>query len=53
MSLQGEPVEIVVPEDISVRFLQTTLDNLHVFRVSQRFVLRVKEPKALAFFSAT
>jgi uncharacterized linocin/CFP29 family protein len=53
VSLQGEPVEIVVPKDISVRFLQTTLDNLHVFRVSQRFVLRVKEPEALAFFSAT
>ncbi len=52
ISLQGEPVEIVVPKDISVRFLQTTLDNLHVFRVSQRFVLRIKEPAALAFISA-
>jgi uncharacterized linocin/CFP29 family protein len=52
ISLQGEPVEIVVPKDISVRFLQTTLDNLHVFRVSQRFVLRIKEPSAVAFIAA-
>ena len=52
VSLQGDPVEIVVPKDISVRFLQTTLENQHVFRVSQRFVLRVKEPKAIAFINA-
>ena len=52
VSLQGDPVEIVVPKDISVRFLQTTIENHHVFRVSQRFVLRVKEPKAVTFISA-
>lgn len=48
ISLQGEPVEIVVPSDISVRYLQSTLDGAHVFRVSQRFLLRVKDPRALA-----
>lgn len=48
VSLQGNPVEIVVPQDIAVRRLQTTLDAKHVFRVSQRFVLRVKEPSAIA-----
>lgn len=44
VSLQGNPVEIVVPSDIAVRYLQTTLEARHVFRISQRFVLRVKEP---------
>lgn len=47
ISLQGNPVEIVVPGDISVRYLQGTLDGEHAFRVSERFVLRVKEPTAI------
>jgi uncharacterized linocin/CFP29 family protein len=47
ISLQGNPAEIVVPSDISVRYLQGTLDGLHAFRVSERFVLRVKEPTAI------
>lgn len=47
VSLQGAPVEIVVPSDISVRFLQTTTDAEHVFRVQQKFVLRVKETDAI------
>jgi uncharacterized linocin/CFP29 family protein len=47
ISLTGEPVEIVVPKDISVRYLQTTMDARHVFRVSQRFVLRVKDASAI------
>lgn len=47
ISLQGNPVEIVVPGDISVRYLQGTLDGLHALRVSERFVLRVKEPTAI------
>jgi uncharacterized linocin/CFP29 family protein len=47
ISLQGNPVEIVVASDISVRHLQGTLDGLHAFRVSERLVLRVKEPTAI------
>ena len=47
VSLQGDPAEIVVAKDISVRYLQATLEARHVFRVSQRFVLRIKEPRAL------
>lgn len=50
ISLQGEPVEIVVPKDISVRYLQAGLDGEHVFRVSQRFLLRVKDNRAIAKF---
>lgn len=48
LSLSGEPAEIVVPSDISVRYLHANDEGHHVFRVSQRFVLRVKEPHALA-----
>lgn len=47
ISLQGNAVEIVVPADISVRYLQADLDGGHVFRVSQRFLLRVKDPGAV------
>lgn len=48
ISLQGNPVEIVVASDISVRYLQGTLGGEHAFRVSQRFALRVKDNKAIA-----
>lgn len=48
ISLRGAPVEIVVPSDISVRYLTTTVDAQHVFRVQQKFILRVKEPDAVA-----
>jgi hypothetical protein len=48
ISLQGNPVEIVVASDIHVRYLQATLGGEHVFRVSQRFVLRVQDPTAIA-----
>lgn len=47
ISLAGNPVEIVVASDINVRFLQLTTDPLHVYRVSEKFVLRIKEPKAI------
>lgn len=53
VSLQGGPVEIVVPSDISVRYLQTTLEPRLVFRVAQRFVLRIKEPEAVVTLTAT
>ena len=52
ISLQGNPAEIVVASDISVRYLQGTLDGLHAFRVSERFVLRVKEPTAIVLIES-
>lgn len=48
VSLLGNPVELVVPSDISVRFLQTTADGENVFRVQQKFVLRIKEQRAIS-----
>lgn len=53
VSLQGAPVEIVVPSDISVRFLQTTMESEQVFQVKQKFVLRVKDPAAVATISCS
>ena len=48
VSLSGAPVEIVVPGDIAVRYLQTTADAEHVFRIQQKFVLRIKEASAIS-----
>jgi len=48
ISLNGAPVEIVVPSDITVRYLTTTPEAQHVFRVQQKFVLRIKETAAVA-----
>jgi uncharacterized linocin/CFP29 family protein len=47
VSLQGNPVEIVVGSEINVRYLQGTPTGEHLFRVSQRFLLRVKDPTAI------
>lgn len=52
IALQGEPVEIVVPGDISVRYLQTMEDGGHAFRVSQRFRLRVKDASAIVMIGS-
>lgn len=51
IGLLGNPVELVVPSDISVSFLQTTPDGENVFRVQQKFVLRVKEEMAVSTIS--
>jgi uncharacterized linocin/CFP29 family protein len=51
VALSGSPVEIVVANDIDVRFLQTTLEPRLVFRVSERIALRIKEERAIAIFN--
>jgi len=48
VSLRGAPVEIVVPSDISVRHITTTENGHHIFRVKQKFVLRIKDHRAIA-----
>jgi uncharacterized linocin/CFP29 family protein len=47
VSLPSNLVEIVVATDIGVRFLQVTTEPKYVFRVSERFVLRIKDPGAI------
>jgi len=47
VSLAGELVELVVASDISAKFIQVTVEPRYIFRVSQRFTLRVKERNSL------
>lgn len=47
VALAGGPIDIAVASDIDVRFLQVTADNTYVFRVSEKFVLRVKDSDAV------
>lgn len=51
VALSGAPVEIVVPSDIAVKYLQTSAEGEHVFRVQQKFLLRIKDRRALATIS--
>jgi len=44
----GEPIDLVVGTDISVNFMQMTLDPWFVFRVYEKIVLRIKQPDAIA-----
>lgn len=46
VSLAGSPIDLVVGSDMHVKFLQVTLEPRYVLRVSERFVLRVKQPGA-------
>jgi uncharacterized linocin/CFP29 family protein len=48
IALSGEPIDLVVATDISVKFLQVTLDPWFVFRVYEKIVLRIKQPDAIA-----
>lgn len=44
VSLAASPIDLVVASDVHVKFLQVTLEPRYVFRISERFVLRLKQP---------
>jgi uncharacterized linocin/CFP29 family protein len=46
VSLAGSPIDLVVASDVHVKFVQVTLEPRYVLRVSERFVLRLKQPTA-------
>lgn len=48
ISLGANPVEIVVGSDLSLRYLQSTLEPRYVFRVAERVAIRIREEKAIA-----
>jgi uncharacterized linocin/CFP29 family protein len=52
VSLGANPVEIVVGSDLSVRYLQSTLEPRYVFRVSERVAIRIREENAIAVISS-
>ncbi len=50
VSLAGDPIDLVVATSPTVQFLHLTDEARYVFRVYERFVLRVKERYAVASF---
>lgn len=47
IALGGAPVDLVVATDISVNFMQVTVDPWFVFRVYEKIVLRIKHSDAI------
>ena len=47
VALGGQPIELVLACDMDLKFLQVSLEPRHVFRVYERFVLRIKELDAV------
>jgi uncharacterized linocin/CFP29 family protein len=47
VALAGNPIDLVVATDITVKFLQLTVEPRYVFRVYERIALRVKQPGAV------
>ncbi len=43
----GSPIDLVVARDISVSFLQQTVEPRYAYRVSERFTWRVKDSAAV------
>jgi uncharacterized linocin/CFP29 family protein len=52
VALAGAPIDLVVASDVHVRFLQLSIEPRYVLRVSERFVLRIKQPQALFVLKA-
>jgi len=46
VALAGSPIDLVVASDVQARFLQLSVEPRYVLRVSERFVLRMKQPDA-------
>ena len=46
VALAGSPIDLVVASDVQVSFVQLTLEPRYVLQVSERFVLRMKQPDA-------
>jgi uncharacterized linocin/CFP29 family protein len=47
IALAAAPIDLVIASDIHVSFLQLSLEPRYVLRVSERFVLRMKQPDAV------
>jgi uncharacterized linocin/CFP29 family protein len=52
VALAGSPVDLVVASDVHVKFLQITSEPCYVVRVSERFVLRIKQANAICRLNA-
>lgn len=47
VALAGDPIDLVVATDMTVKFLQLSVEPRYVFRVYERIALRVKQPGAV------
>jgi uncharacterized linocin/CFP29 family protein len=47
IALGGQPIELVLANDIDIKFLQMTLEPRYVLQVFERLVLRIKELDAV------
>ena len=52
VALAGSPIDLVVASDVQARFLQLSVEPRYILRVSERFVLRMKQPEARFLFKA-
>jgi uncharacterized linocin/CFP29 family protein len=52
VALAGSPIDLVVASDVHVSYVQLTLEPRYVLRVSERFVLRMKQPDARCLLTA-
>jgi uncharacterized linocin/CFP29 family protein len=53
IALGGAPIDLVMATDISVNFLQVNADAWFVFRVYEKIVLRINQPKAIECFAVS
>lgn len=47
VALAGEPIDLVVATDMTVKYLQLSVEPRYIFRVYERIALRVKQPGAV------
>ena len=47
VALGGSAIELVVATDLSLQFLQVTVEPVFIFRVFEKIVLRIKDPGAI------
>jgi uncharacterized linocin/CFP29 family protein len=47
VALGGSAIELVVATDLSLQFLQVTVDPVFIFRVFEKIELRIKDPGAI------
>jgi uncharacterized linocin/CFP29 family protein len=52
VALAGSPIDLVVACDVHLKYLQLSLEPRYVLRVSERFVLRMKQPTARCLLDA-
>lgn len=46
LALAGSPIDLVVARDVHLKYIQLSIEPRYVLRISERFVLRMKQPRA-------